>query len=497
MPISTRPGSAVDNVARFQAFMALTLQAMFLLGSTVFVVRNIGNAFVVGVGAVSAVVGFWLVFTGRRGRYVVGWVLLVGGTLVAVSSVFLLIKDEPRARIGLVMLGVVAAASLGVVGRLRHRHGSRVLAAQIATAADLAEPEFSPAPRLHHPWLLVNPHSGGGRAEQAGLTAAARDLGIDVHELTHGDDVEALARAAVAAGADAIGSAGGDGSLGAVVKVAIEHDLPFVHVPAGTRCHFAQDLGLDRDDLVGALRAFTEGEERRIDVATIGERVFCNNASFGLYGAMVAEPGYRDAKVQTARAVLAELVNGERQPFSLRVAEPDGHDVERAVLVLVGVNAYDTVRIDELGTRKSLDGGRLQVSVLESIDGPTVASLLAGIALGAAPSRPDSVTRRGALVQWETTGVVIGSDDTVLDVGVDGEFERYDTPVALKILPKALRVLVPPGSGRIPTSLAGKVGVGALWNIATGAPASSAAPTTAPQIEPADEPADDDAEEAP
>lgn len=475
MPIATRHGSAVDNVARFQAFMALTLQGLFLLGSSVFVFRNIGNALVVGFGAFVAVVGFWLVFTGRRVRYVVGWVLLVGGTAVAVTSVFLLIKDEPRARFGIVTLGVVAAAALGVVGRLRHHHGSRVIAAKMASDPDLVAPQFTRAPQLRRPWLLVNPYSGGGRAERAGLSDAARERGIDVHELTRGDDVAALARAAVAAGADALGAAGGDGSVGVVAKVAIEHDLPFVHIPAGTRCHFAQDLGLDRDDLVGGLRAFTDGEERRVDVATIGDRVFCNNVSFGLYGAMVAEPGYRDAKVQTARTVLADLVNGDRRPFSLQLTEPDGHTVAQAVLVLVGVNAYETVRIDELGTRKRLDGGHLQVTVLESIDASTVASLVAGMALGAAPTGPGSVTRRGALVQWEGADVVIGSDDAALDVGVDGESERYDTPVQVRILPGALRVLVPEGSGRVPTGIAGKVGVGTLWTIASGGTAEDEA----------------------
>ena len=57
--------------------------------------------------------------------------------------------------------------------------------------------------------------------------------------------------------------AGGDGSLAAVAEVAIERDLPFACIPFGTRNHFARDLGLDRDDPIGALDALVDGEERR------------------------------------------------------------------------------------------------------------------------------------------------------------------------------------------------------------------------------------------
>ena len=40
---------------------------------------------------------------------------------------------------------------------------------------------------------------------------------------------------------------------------AAARDLPFACIPAGTRNHFALDLGVDRDDVVGALDAFVDG----------------------------------------------------------------------------------------------------------------------------------------------------------------------------------------------------------------------------------------------
>ena len=56
---------------------------------------------------------------------------------------------------------------------------------------------------------------------------------------------------AVSAGADGLAAAGGDGTQAIVATAAAEHGLPFACIPAGTRNHFALDLGVDRDDVVG------------------------------------------------------------------------------------------------------------------------------------------------------------------------------------------------------------------------------------------------------
>ena len=118
-------------------------------------------------------------------------------------------------------------------------------------------------------FLIVNPSSGTDSPSAAELRDAASARGVDVRLLEDGDDLQELARSA---GADVLGMAGGDGSLAAVAEVAIEQDVPFVCIPFGTRNHFARDLGLDRDDPLGALAAFDEGVERRVDVARAGAR---------------------------------------------------------------------------------------------------------------------------------------------------------------------------------------------------------------------------------
>jgi len=149
------------------------------------------------------------------------------------------------------------------------------------------------------PVLFVNPRSGGGKAARAQVAERARERGIETVIFAPGQSLETLARGAVTNGADALGVAGGDGSLAVVAAAAAAHGLPFVCVPAGTRNHFALDLGVDPHDVIGALDAFTDGIERRIDVAEVNGRVFVNNVSLGIYGDAVRSPAYRDAKVRT------------------------------------------------------------------------------------------------------------------------------------------------------------------------------------------------------
>src|SRR4029077_14475068 len=149
------------------------------------------------------------------------------------------------------------------------------------------------------------------------LAGEARKRGIRAVVLERGDDLLELAEQALNDGADVIGMAGGDGSQALVATVAMRHNVPHVCIPAGTRNHFALDLGLDREDVVGALDAFTDGVERRIDLARVNDRVFVNNASLGVYAKVVQSEAYRDAKLETWTDMLPDLLGPEAEPIDL------------------------------------------------------------------------------------------------------------------------------------------------------------------------------------
>ena len=223
------------------------------------------------------------------------------------------------------------------------------------------------------PVLFVNPRSGGGKAQRYDLVARCRARGIEPVVMKEGDDLASLAAAAVSSGADVIGMAGGDGSQAIVAGVASRHDIPYVCIPAGTRNHFALDIGVDREDVIGALDAFHHGSERRIDLAQVNGRVFVNNASIGFYGKVVQSPEYRDAKLRTVIEMLPDLLGPGAVPFDLRFSDPGGAEYERAQLVLVSNNRYQLDPLAAQGTRGTMDGGTLGVVVVP--DGPPLGPL--------------------------------------------------------------------------------------------------------------------------
>jgi len=73
-----------------------------------------------------------------------------------------------------------------------------------------------PPIRRAGPVLFVNPRSGDGKSAHAGVAEQARAKGIETVILAPGQDLAALARDAAAAGADALGMAGGGGPQPAV-----------------------------------------------------------------------------------------------------------------------------------------------------------------------------------------------------------------------------------------------------------------------------------------
>jgi diacylglycerol kinase family enzyme len=307
-----------------------------------------------------------------------------------------------------------------------------VAAARAALRRD-AIPERPPeydVPPPRRPFLIMNPRSGGGKVTRFGLKDKAEALGATV-ALLEGPgtvDVGALARQAVADGADLLGVAGGDGTQALVAGIAAEHNLPLLVISAGTRNHFALDLGLDRDDPSRCLDALRDGVELHVDLGFIEERPFVNNASFGAYAAVVQSPAYRDDKTRTTMDLLPGLLVGQQGPRL--VARAGNVTVEGPQAVLVSNNVYGMGDIAGLGRRARLDRATLGMFAVTVSNAAQAAGLLAG-------------TRSRGLTRLSGPEVVVDADASQVPVGVDGEALLLDTPVRCTIRPAALRVRVP------------------------------------------------------
>jgi diacylglycerol kinase family enzyme len=285
--------------------------------------------------------------------------------------------------------------------------------------------ELPPADPPARPVLFYNPKSGGGKATRFHLVDEAQRRRISSVELARGDDLEELVRRAVADGAGGLAMAGGDGSQAVVAMVAAELALPYACIPAGTRNHFALDLGVDRDDVVGALDAFVDGGERVVDLAEVNGRIFVNNVSLGLYADAVQQPGYREAKLHTLLGTVPDVLGPDAAPSPLRWAGPRGP--ESAAAVLVSNNQYRLGRALGSGTRPHLDDGVLGVTVLAPV----------------ADSGNGGPRRRLAMQQWTSETFEVDADGPVA-AGIDGEAVMLKPPLRFRIRPRALRVRVAP-----------------------------------------------------
>ena len=374
---------------RLAAWIALVAVLALVASLVVLVFRNLGTLLLVLLAIAIAAACGWLALS-RHGAVrvlalVVAIAALIGGAIALVA----------RGAVDELVIVVIAAAVALISARSALRAGAEPQASVVPAPAR-PRPSADGSPR--GPVLLMNPKSGGGKVEKFDLVNEAARRGIGTVLLNRGDDLWELARDAITS-ASVIGMAGGDGSQAIVAQVAMENDVPYVCVPAGTRNHLALDLGLDRDDVVGALDAFSSDVERRIDLAFVNDRIFVNNVSLGIYAEIVQSDAYRDAKLETMQSMLPDLLGPRATPFDLRFKGPDDELQESAQLVLVSNNPYVLDRIGAMGSRPRMDTGRLGIIAMEIKSAAEAAALVSLQAVGQAQlyrlllrrTRPDQI----------------------------------------------------------------------------------------------------------
>src|SRR4051794_41156177 len=300
-----------------------------------------------------------------------GLIALACVTIAAAAAWFGIVRRGVARVAGLAVgtLGLAVAIGLLLGERLLEEllvAALLVLSCALGRAAVAIRSQLPRVPAPLRPVLFYSPKSGGGKAEKFALAAEARSRGIEPIELGPPWDLERLVRDAVAGGADALAMAGGDGSQAVVAAIAAELSLPYACVPAGTRNHFALDLGVDRDDVVGALDAFVDGGERLVDLAEVNGRVFVNNVSLGLYAEAVQRSGYRDAKIRTLLDTVPDALGEGGSQLDMRWSGPGGHDHRGGAAVLVSNNRYRLGRAVGSGTRPRIDDGLLGITVVGS-----------------------------------------------------------------------------------------------------------------------------------
>jgi diacylglycerol kinase family enzyme len=436
---------------RLAAFGAILIIVAVALGTLVRIVSDPVRVLTELVLLVVLATAGWIALSRSGARRVIAVVVAVAAVVALIASVV-----NAEGWLGL-SLGVRIAALVLAVGLAKYALGTTVVALKES------ETPGTPVPAAARGVLFMNLKSGGGKAERFHLVDECTRRGVEPVVLEPGQDWLQVVRDKAASGeVDVLGMAGGDGSQAMVGTVAAEFGLPMVVVPAGTRNHLALDLGLDREDVVGALDAYGEAVEREMDLADLNGHVFVNNVSLGLYAAIVRSPEYRDAKVDTTLSTLPQVLGPQTEPFDLRFARPDGTEQRGAHVIQISNNPYGATAAG-MGSRPRLDTHTLGVVALVLSKGAGAASFLAALATG----HPE---RFPGLTSWATPTFEVTSDAPI-EIGLDGETQVMDPPLRFSIRPVPVRVRLPKhaiGYSPAALSVGWKASARKLWSVVLG-----------------------------
>ena len=253
-----------------------------------------------------------------------------------------------------------------------------------------------------------------------------------------GADLNALARDITAENPAIVVAGGGDGTISAVASALVGSDIALGVLPLGTLNHFAKDLGIPLDPGAAA-RTIAAGRSTRVDAGEVNGRVFLNNSSLGLYPHIVRsreEQQRRLGRGKWMALAWATWTTLRRKPFlNVRLALDGTEQQCTASFVFIGNNEY-MMQGFSIGARQRLDAGCLSLYLTRRRSRSRLLMLGLRALVGRLHQADDfeAVTARSIVVETRRSHV---------HVALDGEVSVIETPLSYRILPGALRVLVP------------------------------------------------------
>ena len=288
--------------------------------------------------------------------------------------------------------------------------------------------------------VVVNPLSGGGFTAQrrSELEALFREAGVEP-AFRLASDPQAAAQALAKERPPCIVAAGGDGTVSAVASALVGSEVPLAVLPLGTLNHFARDVGLPAD-LADCVRVAAGGKTTTVDVGEVNGRTFINNASIGLYPAIVRRREKQQRRLGRGKwhAMLWAMLTVLRShPFLHLTLELDGvPQRRRTAFVFVGNNEY-LMEGFTMGLRERLDGGVLSVYLSHRRGRIGLLALALRALFGRLQQAQDFEAANVSQLQIESRR------HTRLLVATDGEVAAVDMPLNFRVRPRALKVIVP------------------------------------------------------
>jgi diacylglycerol kinase family enzyme len=189
-------------------------------------------------------------------------------------------------------------------------------------------------------------------------------------------------------------------------------------------------------DSAEAAKLIAAGTRRRIDLASVNDHVFVNNASIGFYPDLVQqrEDMALPKKLAALPAAVAAIKRMRHRRLRLEMAGNEQQVV--TPMLFVGNNRYE-LDAGKLGQRAALDGGVLSVYAVAS----RRRLALVGFALRALVGRADP--QRDFAAIGDTPELRVSGPKQTIDVALDGEVLTLAVPLCFTLEPKGLSVIAP------------------------------------------------------
>lgn len=289
--------------------------------------------------------------------------------------------------------------------------------------------------------VIVNASAGQGCepswADDLAEQFSLQGIRAKVTLAKNGIEIHAAAQAAIDEGIPLLIAGGGDGTVNAVASHVASTDLTLGVLPMGTLNHFAKDASIPLE-LEDAIRNIAHGQRVVVDAAEVNGHLFINNSSIGLYPQLVR---HREQQQRLGRSkwnafFWAMLSAFRRFPFVRISVHIDGTDyLYKTPFVFVGNNSY-TMEGFHIGERTTLNAGVLSFYTAKK----TGRAGLLQLAFSALLSR---LQQHAGFEAVQTSELRIETRRRSLRVSTDGEVNIFETPLHYRILPGALRVIVP------------------------------------------------------
>lgn len=264
--------------------------------------------------------------------------------------------------------------------------------------------------------VVANPGAGGGNADEVRRLVGEMLPAAKVREVGEDEDLLAVLAEAAAEGR-VLGMAGGDGSINAAARAALDADVPLLVIPAGTLNHFAHEVGVD--SIAEALEAVREGAGALVDFAAAehddGSReIFLNNASIGAYPEMVAAREQLEGRLGKWPAMFVALARILRSSDPVEVDVDGAH--RRLWLLFAGNCVYSPPGFAP-SWRDRLDDGLLDLRLIDATRPYSRSRLIVAVLTGRLAKTPvfEARTAESVRVRSRGDGVRLARDGEVGD----------------------------------------------------------------------------------